>query len=173
MQNDINLHCCCFTGHRPEKLKYSEEEIKPLLADAIDCAIADGYTTFITGMAPGTDIWAAELVLEKKKQNGELCLICAVPPRLRAAQIRARGGALQQHYPARQPYSHHLQPILKRLLPAAQQIYGGYVQPCNRRLERRAVRHKKHRPLRGSKGRAHRQRSGRSLYIIYKKSGHK
>lgn len=79
MQNDINLHCCCFTGHRPEKLKYSEEEIKPLLADAIDRAIADGYTTFITGMAPGTDIWAAELVLEKKKQNGELCLICAVP----------------------------------------------------------------------------------------------
>ena len=79
MQNDINLHCCCFTGHRPEKLKYSEEEIKPLLADAIDRAIADGYTTFITGMAPGTDIWAAELVLEKKKQNDELCLICAVP----------------------------------------------------------------------------------------------
>lgn len=79
MQNDINLHCCCFTGHCPEKLKYSEEEIKPLLADAIDRAIADGYTTFITGMAPGTDIWAAELVLEKKKQNGELCLICAVP----------------------------------------------------------------------------------------------
>lgn len=79
MQNDTNLHCCCFTGHRPEKLKYSEEEIKPLLADAIDRAIADGYTTFITGIAPGTDIWAAELVLEKKKQNDELCLICAVP----------------------------------------------------------------------------------------------
>ena len=79
MQNDTNLHCCCFTGHRPEKLKYSEEEIKPLLADAIDRAIADGYTTFITGIAPGTDILAAELVLEKKKQNDELCLICAVP----------------------------------------------------------------------------------------------
>ena len=79
MQNDTNLHCCCFTGHRPEKLKYSEEEIKPLLADVIDRAIADGYTTFITGIAPGTDIWAAELVLEKKKQNDELCLICAVP----------------------------------------------------------------------------------------------
>lgn len=30
-------------------------------------------------MASGTDIWAAEIVLEKKKQNKALRLICAVP----------------------------------------------------------------------------------------------
>lgn len=66
MENNKKQHRCCFTGHRPNKLNYSESEIKPLLEKAIDNAIADGYVTFITGMAKGTDIWAAEIVLQKK-----------------------------------------------------------------------------------------------------------
>ena len=77
--NDKRQHRCCFTGHRPNKLDYSENEIKPLLKTAIDNAISDGYVTFITGMAEGVDIWAAEIVLEKKKENKDLHLICAVP----------------------------------------------------------------------------------------------
>lgn len=77
--NDKRQHRCCFTGHRPNKLDYSENEIKPLLETAIDNAISDGYVTFITGMAEGVDIWAAEIVLEKKKENKDLHLICAVP----------------------------------------------------------------------------------------------
>ena len=77
--NDKKQHRCCFTGHRPNKLDYSENEIKPLLETAIDNAILDGYVTFITGMAEGVDIWAAEIVLEKKKENKDLHLICAVP----------------------------------------------------------------------------------------------
>ena len=70
---------CCFTGHRPDKMELGEKEIKPLLEKAIDESIADGYITFITGMAMGTDIWAAEIVLEKKKRNTALHLICALP----------------------------------------------------------------------------------------------
>ncbi len=77
--NDKRQHRCCFTGHRPNKLDYSEGEIKPLLETAVDNAISDGYVTFITGMAEGVDIWAAEIVLEKKKDNKDLHLICAVP----------------------------------------------------------------------------------------------
>ena len=77
--SDKRQHRCCFTGHRPNKLDYSENEIKPLLKTAIDNAISDGYVTFITGMAEGVDIWAAEIVLEKKKENKDLHLICAVP----------------------------------------------------------------------------------------------
>ena len=77
--SDKRQHRCCFTGHRPNKLDYSENEIKPLLKTAIDNAISDGYVTFITGMADGVDIWAAEIVLEKKKHNTSLHLICAVP----------------------------------------------------------------------------------------------
>ena len=49
------------------------------LEKAIDEAIAEGYVTFITGMAMGTDIWAAEIVLERKKENKDLHLICALP----------------------------------------------------------------------------------------------
>lgn len=71
MENEKRLHRCCFTGHRPEKLSLSENEVKHLLEKAIDNAIADGYVTFITGMAKGTDIWAAEIVLEKKKRNDD------------------------------------------------------------------------------------------------------
>lgn len=79
MENEKRLHRCCFTGHRLEKLSLSENEVKHLLEKAIDNAIADGYVTFITGMAKGTDIWAAEIVLEKKKRNDALRLICAIP----------------------------------------------------------------------------------------------
>ncbi len=38
-----------------------------------------GYVTFITGMAEGTDIWAAEIVLERKLENKDIHLICALP----------------------------------------------------------------------------------------------
>lgn len=79
MADNKKLHRCCFTGHRPQKINLSEEEIKILLEKAIDNAIANGYVTFITGMASGSDIWAAEIVLERKKLNNNLHLICAVP----------------------------------------------------------------------------------------------
>ena len=39
----------------------------------------DGFTTFISGMARGVDIWAAKIVLEKKRVNPEVRLICALP----------------------------------------------------------------------------------------------
>ena len=78
-QEELRLHRCCFTGHRPDKMELGKNEIKPLLEKAIDEAIADGYVTFITGMAMGTDIWAAEIVLERKKMNKDLHLICALP----------------------------------------------------------------------------------------------
>ena len=38
---NLRKHRCCFTGHRPEKLDLSEDEIKPILEKAIDSAIAD------------------------------------------------------------------------------------------------------------------------------------
>jgi len=75
----MNIKCCCFTGHRPDKMKQGESDIKPPLEKAIDKAIDDGYLLFITGMAMGTDIWAAEIVLNKKKANPDIQLICALP----------------------------------------------------------------------------------------------
>ena len=73
------LHRCCFTGHRPEKLHLPEEQIKSLLSEAIKRAIHDGFTTFISCMARGIDIWAAELVLEERKKNEAIKLVCASP----------------------------------------------------------------------------------------------
>ena len=70
---------CCFTGHRPQKLCRPVDDIKVDLENAILTAINDGYTTFITGMAYGTDIWAGNIVVRLKDRFPDLKLIAAVP----------------------------------------------------------------------------------------------
>ena len=81
-----NVKVCAFTGHRPEKLALTEEseekclELKFKLRAEIDYAISEGYTHFISGMARGTDIWAAEAVLEASFKSGRnIKLYAAVP----------------------------------------------------------------------------------------------
>ena len=76
---ELRLHRVCFTGHRPEKLHYEEKVVKKLLREQIEKAIADGYKTFITGMARGIDLWAGEIVLDLKKSYKDIHLICALP----------------------------------------------------------------------------------------------
>ena len=78
-EQEKRLHRCCFSGHRPEKLNEPEAEIKQWLSEQIDSAIAAGYTTFISGCAMGVDIWAAQIVFQKKQQNPSLRLIAATP----------------------------------------------------------------------------------------------
>ena len=73
------MHRVCFTGHRPEKLKQSESVIVKALETAIKEAIADGKNVFISGMARGGDIWAAEIVLRLRKEGANVKLICASP----------------------------------------------------------------------------------------------
>lgn len=65
-EEEKRLHRCCFTGHRPEKLKEPEEEIKVWLEKQINRAIEDGFTTFISGCAMGVDLWAARIVTCRK-----------------------------------------------------------------------------------------------------------
>ena len=76
---ELRLHRCCFTGHRPEKLKCSETEAKALLDKAVRQAIDEGFTTFITGMARGIDIWAGQTVLQLRAQNPAVKLVTASP----------------------------------------------------------------------------------------------
>ncbi len=79
-ENEKRKHRCCFTGHRPEKLSLSEGEVKNLLEKEIRQAIADGFNVFITGMAPGVDIWAAEIIIElRERENFPLKIIAASP----------------------------------------------------------------------------------------------
>ena len=70
---------CCFTGHRPEKLNRPEAEIISWLEVEIRKAIDDGFVTFISGMARGVDIWAAEIVLRLRDEGLPIHLICASP----------------------------------------------------------------------------------------------
>ena len=78
-EQELRSRRCCFTGHRPEKLKRAELELKKGLEEAILKAIHDGYTTFITGMARGMDIWAGQIVLRFRQNNPDLKLIAALP----------------------------------------------------------------------------------------------
>jgi uncharacterized phage-like protein YoqJ len=78
-ENDLRKHRCCFTGHRPEKLHSSEWVIRAAITTAIDSAIADGFSTFISGMARGVDLWSGEIIIEKRRSNPHIKLIAASP----------------------------------------------------------------------------------------------
>lgn len=79
-------HACAFTGHRPQKLPWRGDEaapgcvaLKETLAAQIDALARDGYTEFLTGMAQGVDLWAAQLVLALRETNPALRLHCILP----------------------------------------------------------------------------------------------
>jgi uncharacterized phage-like protein YoqJ len=76
---ELREQCCCFTGHRPEKLSISENQLALLLEAEIRKAVGSGFTTYITGMAKGTDIVAGEIVLRLREQDDRLKLICVLP----------------------------------------------------------------------------------------------
>lgn len=76
----------CFTGHRPQKLPWGNREKDPRclllcrdMEKRIIKAIKEGYYHFISGMALGTDMIAAQLVLELKKRYPHITLECALP----------------------------------------------------------------------------------------------
>lgn len=70
---------CCFTGHRPQKLTRPVDDIKVDLENEILDTIKEGFTTFITGMAYGTEIWAGNIVVRLKDRFPELKLVAAIP----------------------------------------------------------------------------------------------
>ncbi len=74
----------CFTGHRPEKLNFLENDLKyNVLLQTLNRVVTRlselGYTHFISGMARGFDIWAAETVCNLKNKNQDVKLFCAIP----------------------------------------------------------------------------------------------
>ena len=73
------MHRVCFTGHRPEKLTRQNRAIKKDLEKEIRQAVADGLNVFITGMARGVDIWAAQIVLTLRDEGYDVKLMCACP----------------------------------------------------------------------------------------------
>lgn len=78
-EQEKRLHRCCFAGHRPEGILLSEATAKDWLRYQIQQAIAANYTTFITGMGMGVDIWAAQIVIELRVANPSIHLIAVEP----------------------------------------------------------------------------------------------
>lgn len=77
---------CCFTGHRPEKLPWGNDETDPRCAalkrrlyDAVESAYDEGMRHFICGMARGSDFYFAEAVLALRGRVGDVSLEAAVP----------------------------------------------------------------------------------------------
>ncbi len=70
---------CCFAGLPPRELRRPADDIKVDLENEILRAVRDGYKTFLTGLAPGTDIWAGNIVIRLKDRFPELKLIAALP----------------------------------------------------------------------------------------------
>ncbi len=73
------MHRVCFTGHRPEKLTRPDRAIKKDLEKEIRQTVADGLNVFITGVARGVDIWAAQIVLMLRDEGYDVKLMCACP----------------------------------------------------------------------------------------------
>jgi len=79
-------NACAFTGHRPGKLPWGSNEqdiralaLKAKLYAAVECAISEGMTHFICGMAEGCDMYFAETVLLLKKRYPDITLEAAIP----------------------------------------------------------------------------------------------
>ena len=77
---------CAFTGHRPKKLPWRNDEtapecaaLKATLTEQIAALIEKGFTHFMSGMAEGTDVWAAQSVLAFREENPALKLHCILP----------------------------------------------------------------------------------------------
>ena len=82
-----------FTGYRPQKMPFGFDETDPRcvdfkkrLRDTIESFIWLGYRHFISGGALGMDMYAAETVLELKKEYPEILLEMVSPFDAQAAK---------------------------------------------------------------------------------------
>jgi len=85
--------CCCFSGHRPEKVPFELsvgcagfDEMMVVLEAAVRTAVQDGYTGFYTGMAQGWDILCGETVLKLKESFPHIRLYAVTPSRRQTAK---------------------------------------------------------------------------------------
>lgn len=79
-------NACAFTGHRPHKFPWKENEadprcvaLKATLAEQITALAEAGVTEYYCGGADGVDCWAAMIVLSLRKENPALHLHCILP----------------------------------------------------------------------------------------------
>ena len=88
---------CCFTGHRPDKLPWRDDEwdprcveLKERLAAAVEEAYDRGMRHFICGMARGADFYFCEAVLALRDRRPGVTVEAALPCEEQAARWRER-----------------------------------------------------------------------------------
>ena len=90
----MKIKKCAFTGHRPQSLPFGFNEAdercialkKKLRIEIIKQIEENGVTHFITGMAIGVDMYAAEIVLGLKSSYEGIVLESAIPCETQAAK---------------------------------------------------------------------------------------
>jgi len=77
---------CCFTGHRPEKLPWRDNEnspdciaLKKRLAQSLEELYRRGFRHFISGMAQGSDLYFIEAALALREVNPDVVVEAAIP----------------------------------------------------------------------------------------------
>jgi uncharacterized phage-like protein YoqJ len=88
---------CCFTGHRPSKLPWGENEtdrrclaLKQRLAKALEDAYGKGMRHFICGMALGADFYFCEAAIALREQYSGVTVEAALPCEEQAAGWKER-----------------------------------------------------------------------------------
>ena len=88
---------CCFTGHRPDKLPWRDDEwdprcvaLKERLAAALEDAYNKGMRHFICGMARGADFYFCEAVLALRERRPGVTVGGGLPCEEQAAHWKER-----------------------------------------------------------------------------------
>ena len=88
-------HTCCFTGHRPEKLPWREDEsdprclaLKARLRRELEEAYRQGFRHFICGMARGADLYFCEAALDLRDRREGVTVEAAIPCAEQSARWR-------------------------------------------------------------------------------------
>ena len=86
---------CCFTGHRPEKLPWRNNEqdprclaLKERLARALEEAYEKGMRHFLCGMALGADFYFCEAALDLRDRRPGVTVEAVIPCEEQAARWR-------------------------------------------------------------------------------------
>ncbi len=103
MLDSNSIKTCCFTGHRPDKLPWRNDEqdqrclvLKAWLLEAIEQAWQDGYRHFLVGMALGCDLYFCEAALAFRATHPEIRVEAAIPYPGQADRWSARNRARWQ-----------------------------------------------------------------------------
>ena len=82
----MDIQAVAFSGHRPRKFPWKYDEtasdcvaLKQTLRENVDKFIRQGIVHYLSGMAEGTDIWAAEAVLAARETHKKIKLHCILP----------------------------------------------------------------------------------------------